>query len=112
MNILQYYKFSNPPFLEISPLQSDKELLTYFSGRTKELNDLRGLDSWGGKYAALLTGRDGVGKTTLMRRFLQDCPVSCYTKGDELEDLRVLNDASAELNSKGRSEQNAGIPHI
>ena len=104
MNILGYYKFIKPPFLEIGPLKSKEELANYFSGRKSELNELIRLNAWGGKYAALLTGSDGVGKTTLIRRFLSECSVSFYIKGEDIKNLSKIGEAEAEFNSKHISD--------
>ena len=67
MNILSYYGFDRPPFLEIGALDSADKISMYFADRRKELSVLEGLNAWGGSFAAVLTGQDGVGKTTLLR---------------------------------------------
>lgn len=102
-DILSYYGISKPPFLEITPLRSREDISCYFSGRTNELAAFRGLNTWGGKYAVLLTGSDGVGKTTLLRRILLDCPLSCYIKGDDVESLSDVGNATAEFQNADQS---------
>lgn len=114
MDILQYYKFNKPPFLEIDPLQSKEEIAWYFSGREKELKDLIRLNAWGGKYAVMLTGPDGVGKTTLLRRFLIDHPNFCYIMGNDVENLADLSNAIAEfrVNETTKKIRVADIPEL
>ncbi|MFO7950626.1 MAG: hypothetical protein R6U36_09685 [Candidatus Fermentibacteraceae bacterium] len=101
MNILSYYGFDRPPFLEIGALDSSDKISMYFADRRKELSVLEGLNAWGGSFAAVLTGQDGVGKTTLLRRFLADCPLHCFIRGDDIRDLPQVEDTCAEFSVYG-----------
>lgn len=65
----KYYGLEKEPFLSIDPLKS-KDDLELFYGREKDIEKLELLLSGSNKKTLLLTGKPGVGKSTLINKLL------------------------------------------
>lgn len=65
------------PFFSIEPLSS-KEDFAYFVNRDKEIAEISSYLEGAHPFNLLITGKAGIGKTTLINRVLLDFPVRQY----------------------------------
>lgn len=79
------------PFLSIEPL-STKEEINYFVNREREIFELRSYLSDTNPLNLLITGKAGVGKTTLVNKVTIDLPTSIRVDLSHLEEFQTTID--------------------
>ena len=97
MSYLEYFKFARQPFSE----HASREALWNDTRMEEGLSRLNHL--LGNGLVGLVTGASGLGKSALVRRFIQECspqvcdPQYCHLlSGDALVDLRLLVSSAVE----------------
>lgn len=79
------------PFLSIEPL-STKEDFAYFVNRDKEIAEISSYLGGAHPFNLLITGKAGIGKTTLINRVLFDFPVSLRVNLSQIEEHQAIID--------------------
>lgn len=79
------------PFLSIEPL-STKEDFTYFVNRDKEIAEVSSYLISSRPFNLLITGKAGIGKTTLINRVLLDFPLSLRVNLSQIEEHQTIID--------------------
>ena len=83
--------FSAEPFLSIEPL-STKEELEYFVDREEEITELSSCLVRDYPFNLLITGKAGIGKTTLVNKTLSNFPTSLRINLSQLEEHQAIMD--------------------
>ena len=79
------------PFLSIEPL-STKDDFAYFVNRDKEFSEISSYLESTNPFNLLISGKAGIGKTTLINRILLDFPISLRVDLSQIEEHQAIID--------------------